>query len=96
MVLGRARHTVLFLFGAIAVLGIQTAGDLQKPRDRTIVAVSLALGLAVSFAGPVLTEILSAVTQPFLSEGIIIGTIAAVTLNILLPDPGSDHVGLNE
>jgi len=37
---------------------------------------------------------LPAVTQPFLGGGIIIGTIAAVTLNILLPDPGNDHVGL--
>jgi uracil-xanthine permease len=87
---------LLFLFGTISVLGIQTAGDLQKPRDRTIFMVSLALGLAVSFAGPALTEILPAVTRPFLGEGIIIGTIAAVTLNILLPDPASDHVGLNE
>jgi uracil-xanthine permease len=87
---------LLFLFGTISVWGIQTAGDLQKPRDRTIVMVSLALGLAVSFAGPALTEILPAVTQPFLGEGIIIGTIAAVALNILLPDPGSDNVGLNE
>jgi uracil-xanthine permease len=86
---------LLFLFGAIAVLGIQTAGDLQKPRDRTIVAVSLALGLAVSFAGPALTEILPAVTRPFLGEGIIIGTISAVMLNIVLPDPGDDHVGRN-
>jgi xanthine/uracil permease len=87
---------LLFLFGTISVLGIQTAGDLQKPRDRTIFMVSLALGPAVSFAGPALTEILPAVTQPFLGEGIIVGTIAAVTLNILLPDPGSDHVGLIE
>jgi xanthine/uracil permease len=87
---------LLFLFGTISVLGIQTAGDLQKPRDRTIVMVSLALGLAVSFAGPALTEILPAVTQPFLGEGIIIGTIVALTLNILLPDPSGDHVGRNE
>jgi xanthine/uracil permease len=74
-------------------LGIQTAGDLQKPRDRTIVAVSLALGLAVSFAGPALTEILPAITGPFLGEGIIIGTISAVMLNIVLPDPGANHAG---
>jgi xanthine/uracil permease len=40
------------------------------------------------------TNCLPAVTQPFLGGGIIIGTIAAVTLNILLPDPGNDHVGL--
>jgi NCS2 family nucleobase:cation symporter-2 len=78
---------LLFIFGLIATLGIQTAGDLRGPRERTIVAVSLALGLGVSFAGPALTGILPAVLRPFLGEGIIVGTIAAVLLNLVLSNP---------
>jgi NCS2 family nucleobase:cation symporter-2 len=84
---------LLFIFGLIATLGIQTAGDLRRPRDRTIVAVSLALGLGVSFAGPALTGILSPVLRPFLGEGIIVGTIAAVLLNLVLSNRTGHDAG---
>jgi xanthine permease len=81
------------MFGIIATFGIQTIGDLQRPRDRTIVAASLALGLGVAFAGPALTGILPAVASPFLGEGIVVGTLSAVVLNLLLPDKSADDVG---
>jgi uracil-xanthine permease len=84
---------LLFMFGIIATFGIQTIGDLQRPRDRTIVAASLALGLGVAFAGPALTGILPAVASPFLGEGIVVGTLSAVVLNLLLPDKSADDVG---
>ena len=84
---------LLFMFGIIATFGIQTLGDLRRPRDRTIVAVSLALGLGVSFAGPALTGILPVVARPFLGEGIVVGTIAAILLNLLLPGKSGDEVG---
>jgi len=77
---------LLFMFGTIATLGVETlSGHLEKPRDRVIVAVSLALGLAVSFAGPALTALLPVVTRPFLGEGIVVGTMSAILLNLLLP-----------
>lgn len=82
---------LLFIFGLIATLGIQTVGDLRRPQDRTIVAVSLALGLGVSFAGSALTDILPPVLRPFLGEGIIVGTMAAVLLNLVLSSKTGDE-----
>ncbi len=76
---------LLFVFGVIATVGIEMIGDFRQPRDRAVVAASLALALGVSFSGPALAAILPAVTRPFLGEGIVVGTVTAVLLNVVLP-----------
>ncbi len=76
---------LLFLFGIIAVLGIRTCGSLLSDRDRIIVAVSLGLGLGVSFVSPQWLLELPTAVRPFVSDGIIVGMITAIFLNQALP-----------
>ena len=78
--------TLIFMFGTIAVVGVQIlAPHLQSQRNILIVAIALALSVAVSFAPPALFDMVAPSARPFMSDGIVLGTIAAVVLNLVLP-----------
>ena len=80
---------LLYVFGLIATVGITSMGPLAAQRDRTIVAGSLALGLGTTFAGPSLAALLPPTVQPFVADGIVVGMLAAILLNLMLPPPES-------
>jgi xanthine permease XanP len=73
------------MFGAIAVAGINIISSV--PLDRRsllIVAVSLALGLGVVYVPEILTD-KPALLRNVFSSGISTGGIAAIVLNVVLP-----------
>jgi len=76
---------LLFMFGTIVILGIDLLGDLRKPRDRSIVTISLSLSLAVTFASHEQLSILPDIARALAGQGIVVGTIVAIVANIVLP-----------
>jgi xanthine permease XanP len=75
----------LILFGMVAASGIRILSGVQmNRRNATILALSLGLGLGVSFV-PQITQTLPAVLRNALSSGIATGGMCALVLNIVLP-----------
>lgn len=74
----------VMMFGMIAVAGIQLLKDVEfNNRNMMIVAISLGLGLGVSFRPAILSQFPPIVGMIF-SSGITTGTIIAIFLNIVL------------
>jgi uracil-xanthine permease len=79
--------TLIFMFGMIGAVGIGILADsLKSQRDLLLFAASLGLSTAVNFAPPVFFEIVPQAIRILASDGIVIGTIVAVALNLVLPD----------
>jgi xanthine permease XanP len=75
----------LILFGMVAASGIRILSGVQmNRRNATILAMSLGLGLGVSFV-PQITQALPAMLRNALSSGIATGGMCALVLNIVLP-----------
>lgn len=75
----------LIMFGMVAASGIRILGRVpMNRRNGIILAISLGLGLGVSFV-PDITNALPALLKSTLSSGIATGGICALVLNILLP-----------
>ena len=77
----------LLMFGTVAAAGIRiiASQDLNR-RAMLILAVSLGLGLGVTFA-PDATAQLPGAVGDVLSSGIATGGLAAIVMNLLLPAP---------
>ncbi len=75
----------IVLFGTVAAAGIRilTTADLDR-RAMLILAVSLALGLGVTFV-PEALDHLPSVLRNLLGSGIATGGLCAIVLNLLLP-----------
>ena len=54
-------------------------------RDLLLVAASLGLSTAINFAPPVLLQTVPESLRILAADGIVVGTVTAVLLNILLP-----------
>lgn len=79
----------LVLFGMIFSSGV---GIIEREvewthRNTTIVAVSIALGLAVEH--PVAVVSAPAAVQPFFSSGLVVGSVSALACTLVLPDEDS-------
>jgi uracil-xanthine permease len=78
--------TLVFMFGMIAVVGIKIiSGTLKSQRDILILAGTFGLCAVVDFAPPALFELLPSALRIIAADGIVVGTMAAVLLNLLLP-----------
>jgi xanthine/uracil permease len=78
--------TLIFMFGMIVVVGVSIlAESLRSQRDLLIVAASVALSTAISFAPPAVFDVFSPSVRLLATDGIIIGTLTAVLLNLSLP-----------
>lgn len=78
------------MFGMVAASGIRVLSEVNFRRSQNlfIVAVSLGLGLGVSNAPDALAELPTALRLLF-SDGIVVGSLAAILLNIVLGEPHS-------
>jgi xanthine permease XanP len=75
----------IIMFGTVAVAGIKIlAGVNMNRRASTIVAISLGLGLGVTFVPGVIGQ-LPALLRDLFSSGIAAGGMCALCLNLLLP-----------
>lgn len=78
--------TLIFMFGMIAAVGAGIlAGSMKTQRDVVLLAASIGLAVAVDFAPPVLFEQLAPSLRILASDGIVVGTVMAVVLNLVLP-----------
>jgi uracil-xanthine permease len=78
--------TLLFMFGMIGAVGIGILADsLRSQRDLLLFAASFGLSTAVNFAPPSLLELAPQSLRILAGDGIVIGTVVAVLLNLILP-----------
>jgi NCS2 family nucleobase:cation symporter-2 len=79
--------TLIFMFGMIAAVGVGILADsMRSQRDLLLLAASVGLAMAVDFAPPTLFDQVTPSLRILASDGIVIGTVMAVLLNLLLPD----------
>ena len=78
--------TLIFMFGMIGAVGVGIlANSIRDQRDLLLVAAALGLSTAVNFAPPALFEPLPQSVRILAGDGIVVGTIVAVALNLILP-----------
>ena len=74
------------MFAMIAGLGVGMLADSMKSqRDLLLLAVSLGLAMAIDFAPPALFEAVAPSVRVLAADGIVVGTVMAVVLNLVLP-----------
>jgi xanthine permease len=80
----------LVMFGMVAATGVQTLGqsDLGDKRNLYVVAISLAVGL-IPVANAHFFEKLPAAAATFLHNGVVLGVVTAVALNLILNRSGA-------
>jgi NCS2 family nucleobase:cation symporter-2 len=78
--------TLIFMFAMIAAVGVGILADSMKnQRDLLVLAASLGLAMAVDFAPPALFDALAPSVRILAADGIVVGTVMAVVLNLVLP-----------
>ncbi len=79
--------TLIFMFGMIGAVGVSILADsLRRQRDLLLFAASVGLSTAVNFAPPAIFEVVPPSLRILAADGIVVGTIVAVVLNLVLPD----------
>ncbi len=77
--------TLIFMFGMIAAVGVGILTDsLRSHRDLLLLAASFGLATAINFAPPSLFAAVPAALRILASDGIVVGTVTAILLNLLL------------
>jgi xanthine/uracil permease len=77
---------LLFMFGMVASVGIDIIGNNMKSRrDALIVAAALAVGLGIQAAPPNVFDVVPQALRILVADGIVMGIILAMLLNIILP-----------
>jgi xanthine/uracil permease len=80
--------TLVFMFGMIAAVGIRIISEaMRSQRDLLVLAPAIGLCAVVNFAPPPVFEIFSPALRILAGDGIVVGTLAAVLLNLALPKP---------
>jgi NCS2 family nucleobase:cation symporter-2 len=79
--------TLIFMFGMIVAVGAGILADsMRSQRDLLLLAASVGMAVAVDFAPPaVFTHVVPSL-RILASDGIVVGTVTAVALNLLLPN----------
>jgi xanthine permease len=77
---------LIFMFGMIASVGVTIIGKtMNSRRDAILFATSLGLSLGITAAPPGAFDAIPDVLRILLTDGIVMGILAAVVLNIFLP-----------
>jgi NCS2 family nucleobase:cation symporter-2 len=77
---------LLFMFGMVASVGLDIIGrNLTSRRDALIVASSLAVGLGIQAAPPAAFDAVAPALRILVTDGIVMGILLAMILNIVLP-----------
>lgn len=78
--------TLIFMFGMIAAVDVGILADsLKSHRDLLLVAASLGLSSEMNFAPPALLQSMPDSLHILAADGIVVGTVTAVLLNVPLP-----------
>ena len=77
---------LLFMFGMIVVVGVKILSTTPLgQRDILLIAISVGLSMITNFAPASVFDTLSPSIKIFASDGIVVGTLAAILLNMALP-----------
>jgi xanthine/uracil permease len=78
--------TLVFMFGMIVVVGIKIVSQaLEEQRDVLILAASVGLSMVVNMAPAQVFEVFPATMRILAADGIVVGILLAVLLNLALP-----------
>jgi xanthine permease len=78
--------TLLFMFGMIFVVGIKILSTTAlRQRDVLLMAISIGLSMLTNFAPASVFEAISPSIRIIATDGMVVGTLAAVLLNLVLP-----------
>jgi NCS2 family nucleobase:cation symporter-2 len=78
--------TLVFMFGMIVVVGIKIVSQsLEQQRDTLILAASVGLSSVVNLAPAQVFEVFPAAIRILAADGIVIGILVAIILNLVLP-----------
>src|SRR5581483_132286 len=78
--------TLIFMFGMIAAVGVGILADSMKSqRDLLLLAASVSIATAVNFAPASVFASVTPSLRILASDGIVVGTVVAVLLNLALP-----------
>ena len=78
--------TLIFMFGMIVVVGVSILTEsLRSQRDLLIVAAAVALSTTVNFSPPAAFDLFPSSIRILAADGIIVGALTAILLNLLLP-----------
>jgi uric acid transporter len=78
--------TLIFMFGMIVAVGIRMlAENIRSQRDIVIVAATVGVSAAISFVPPAAFDWLPAAGSLLATDGIVVGTIIAVSLEAMIP-----------
>jgi uric acid transporter len=78
--------TLLFMFGMIAVVGIKIfSTTVLRQRDVLLIAISVGLSVFTNFAPASVFEAISPSIRIIATDGMVVGTLTAVLLNLILP-----------
>ncbi|AFS79884.1 xanthine permease PbuX [Gottschalkia acidurici 9a] len=84
----------IVMFGIVAASGIKTLGNVRlNNRNLIIIAVSLGIGLGITFRPDYFAQ-LPEILKTIFSSGISAGTVVALLLNILLKEEKTDKPSL--
>lgn len=80
---------MIFIFGMIAAVGIDIIGsNMKSKRDALLFAASIGIALGITFAPPGAFDAVPAALRIIVTDGIVMGILSAVILNLLLPADG--------
>jgi len=78
--------TLLFMFGMILVVGIKILSTASLThRDTVLIAISAGLAMVTNFAPTSVFEAFPPSIKIVATDGMVVGTLAAVLLNLILP-----------
>lgn len=77
---------LLVMFGMVASVGVDIIGrNLKTTRDALVVACALGVGLGIQVAPPHAFDVIPASVRLLTSDGLVMGILTALILNIVLP-----------
>lgn len=77
---------MIFIFGMIAAVGIDIIGsNMKSKRDALLFAASIGIALGITFAPPGSFDAVPAALRIIVTDGIVMGILSAVVLNLVLP-----------
>jgi NCS2 family nucleobase:cation symporter-2 len=82
---------LLFMFGMIVVIGVKILSTIPlSQRDVLLIAISVGLSMLTNFAPASVFDALSPSIRIVVADGMVVGALAAVLLNVIMPGRRAD------
>jgi xanthine/uracil permease len=89
--------TLLFMFGMIFIVGLRILSTASLThRDILLVAISVGLAMITNFASTSVFDTLPSSVKIIATDGMVVGTMVAILLNLILPRERQLHPDIKE